>query len=149
MPFIKYLYTLESGSVCIYPDYDNKIKNRDLFPETITLELNTLLQTYGTDRSKFIILIDLTKVKMNCEQASSNLLFYKNLKIHLENKFPDKLEQIIIYDYTHQTFFLLSIIKLICGKELRDKIIMDRNYKQFMNSKIISNINVNNNGLHC
>ena len=30
MTFIKYLYNLESGSVCIYPDYSNKIQNKDL-----------------------------------------------------------------------------------------------------------------------
>jgi len=149
MTFIKYLYTLENGSVCIYPDYKNKIQDRESFPDTITDELNKVLQIYGGNNKRFIILVDLTKVKMNCEQATGNIFFYRKLKVRLEQEFPNKLEKIIIYDYTDSTIFLLNILKLILDKELRDKIIVDRNYKMFINSKIITNVTANNNGLHC
>lgn len=149
MSFIKYLYNLESGSVCIYPHYENKIKNYATFPDTLVRELTKILQTYGEGDEKFIVLVDLTKVKMNCEQATSNIFFYKKLKTRIEKQFPNKLEKIIIYDYTEKNAFLLNIIKLILDKELRDKIIIDRNYKLFINSKIISDINANNSELHC
>jgi hypothetical protein len=149
MTFIKYLYNLESGSVCIYPDYSNKIQNKDLFPETITYELSNILERYGEGDHKFIVLVDLTKIQMNSEQAGKNIFFYKKLKDHLENKFPNKLEKIIIYDYTEKTIFLLNILKLILDRELRNKIIINKDYKVFINTKIISDINVSNNGLHC
>jgi len=148
MAFVKYLYNLESGSVCIYPNYVNKIQNKELFPEIITRELNNILDKYGKGGRKFIVLIDLTKVQMTSDHATRSIFFYKKLKNHLEKKFPDKLEKIIIYDYTDSTIFLLNVIKFILDKELRDKIIISKDYKKFINSKITSDSNVNNNGLH-
>ena len=148
MSFIEYLYNLESGCVCIHPNYNNKIKNRELFADTLTGELKNILQTHGKGDTKFIILVDLTKVNMNCEHATGNLFFYKKLKNRLEYEFPNKLEKIIIYDYTDKTIFLVTILKLILDKELRNKIIIDRNYKSYVDPRITSNITLNNNGSH-
>ena len=148
MSFIEYLYNLENGSVCVRPLYGNKIKNRSQFPDTLAMELNNILQTYGGIDNKFIVLVDLTKINMNSEHATNNIFFYKKLKDRLERDFPDKLDKIIIYDYTEKTNFLLNIIKLILDKDLRKKIIVDRKYKEFVNDKIVNKSNLNNNERH-
>ena len=149
MNFIEYLYNLESGTICIYPNYKTKIQNKTLFPDVISNELNTLLEKYGQENTKIIILIDLTKIEMTTEYASNNLSFYRRLKTRLEHDFQNILERIIIYEYTNKTAFLLTLIKLILDKELRKKIIIDRKYKQFIEKGMKIKTIANNNELHC
>ena len=116
-------------------------------------ELSVILNNNGRD-NRFIILIDLSKMNITPDYASSNIFFYKNLKKTLEKNFYDKLDKVIIYEYTKASVFFIKLLKVILDKELTDKIIIDRGFKEFFEDTIRNksnntSITVNNNLLHC
>ena len=152
MNFINHLYNLDNGSICIYPNYNRQIIDRDSFTRELINELNVILSTNGRG-NKFIVLIDLSKMNITPDHASCNIFFYKNLKKTLEKTFNDKLDKIIIYEYTKTTVFFIKLLKLILDKDLTDKIIIDKGFYDFFENGIKKNlecnsITVNNNVSH-
>ena len=135
MKYVNHLYNLENGNICIYPNYRKRIQDKLLFSNILIEELNDIILQNGSE-NKFIILVDLGRLRITPDYATNNLIFYKNLKKKLEKAFPDKLEKVIIYNYTRATLFFVSVIKLILDKELREKIIVDTNYRQFFDNII-------------
>lgn len=148
MKLLVYLYNLANGHICIAPNYGQSIHNKKTYPCELISELKSLLKSYGSE-SKFMLMIDLTKINMSCEHASSNLPFYISLQKAIVAALPDKLEKIIIYDYTEKTAFLLNIAKIVLDREIRNKIILDKNYKIYVEKFMEHKINLNNNELHC
>ena len=150
MNYVNHLYNLENGNICIYPNYTKRISNKILFPDILISELNEIINNNGSN-NKFIILIDLGRLQITPDYATNNIFFYKKLKRKLELAFPNKLEKVIIYNYTRTTLFFVNVIKLVLDKELTKKIIIDKNYKQFIEHRLTEkdNITVNNNLLNC
>ncbi len=149
MNYINHLYNLDNGNICIYPNYTKKINDKSIFPDILINELRDIIIKNGS-QNKFIILMDLSKLQITPDYASNNIFFYRRLKKRLEEAFPDKLEKVIIYNYTRKTIFFVSILKLILDKELTEKIIIDKNYRKFIEAILNKkkHITVNNNLLN-
>ena len=147
MNYLNYLCQLEDGSICVCPNYKISItKNKHTSPVTIVKEIKHFLDNYGI-QNKFIVLLSLNN--MDPQTSKIDLFFYKKLKQILENNFPDKLCKLIIYDYSEKYMFFFRFMKLIAGQEYWDKIIIDKNYKVFVDKMTKNdNIIVNNNELH-
>tara|TARA_B110000977_G_scaffold48820_1_gene66322 strand:- start:26 stop:463 length:438 start_codon:yes stop_codon:yes gene_type:complete len=145
MKFINYLYTLDNGNICLYPNYDQKlVGKREVIINCILGELQNFLEMYGKT-NKFVILLDLTKVNV---VENHDFILYRRLKVAVETNYPDKLDRVIIYEYSKKSYCLLNIIRAVLDKEVQKKIVIDKGYKQFIDS-FLGTTTVNNNVSHC
>lgn len=143
MKFIKYLYSLDNGTICLYPNYSQKLEgDRGTIINCIVHELQQFLNLYGKS-NKFVILLDLTKVKII---DNHDFILYRKLKQSLERIYPDKLEKVIIYDYSKKSYYLLKIVKSILDKEVQEKIVTDKNYRVFIDKFLEKTAIVDNSG---
>lgn len=155
MGFLNYLCQLDDGSICIHPDCNKSLgKDKKKALVDIITEIKQFEEKYG-ETNKFIILLNLKKTSIT--ESTLDIKFLRRLRKILVRQFPDKLNKLIIYDYTDKMLCIIQIIRFLIGQEYKDKIMIDKNYKVFIDNLLKKKINnsdndgcviVNNNELH-
>jgi hypothetical protein len=149
MGFINYLYIIDN-SICVYPDYKHNFINVSSGEviRKLESEFNQLFIEHGENK-RIILLLDLTKIDIN--NLGIGIPTLKILIQYLQTNYPEKLNSVIIYNYSEKIKFIIALLKSFVNPEVSAKIIVDRNYQKFidilLNRKKIKN--PNNTELHC
>ena len=132
MDFLNYLCQLEDGTICIHPDCNKSLgDNKKQALQVIISEIKYFEKKFGAT-NKFIILLNLKETAIT--ESTLDIKFLTKLRKVLVREFPDKLNKLIIYDYSEKMLCVIHLIRLLIGKEYRDKILIDKNYKIFIDN---------------
>ena len=120
-----------NNKICIYPDYSRNFNNidKDHILIEITQNLNSILKDFNVEHEGIIILLDLGKI----DTSGLNLSLLKNLMGYFQDKYPDIVHKIIIYNYSLKFLWILNILKKFMDKETAKKIVIDKNIGKTLN----------------
>ena len=134
----------------MYPDYKHNFINVSSGEviRKLESEFDQLFIEHGENK-RIILLLDLTKIDIN--NLGIGIPTLKILIQYLQTNYPEKLNSVIIYNYSEKIKFIIALLKSFVNPEVSAKIIVDRNYQKFidilLNRKKIKN--PNNTELHC
>jgi len=134
----------------VYPDYKHNFINVSSGEviRKLESEFDQLFIEHGENK-RIILLLDLTKIDIN--NLGIGIPTLKILIQYLQTNYPEKLNSVIIYNYSEKIKFIIALLKSFVNPEVSAKIIVDRNYQKFidilLNRKKIKN--PNNTELHC
>jgi len=95
----------------------------------------TLLRAHEESDKKttYILLLDFKRVK----KKYINIHKIKKILIYLQNKFPNKLEKCIVYNYSSIWKLFLTLITSLLDPVTKKKIILKTNVSKLLNSSVI------------
>lgn len=130
MVFVNYLHIIDN-SICVYPNYKQNLRDVPSLEviKNLETEFDELFIKHGQNR-KIILLLDLTQIDMN--NLGIGIPSLKTIIQYLQKNHPDKLNRVIIYNYTEKVKFIITLLKNFVNPEISAKIIVDRNYQKFI-----------------
>ena len=131
MVFVNFLHIIDN-SICVYPNYKQDLLNvpSNEVIKQLEGEFDKLFIQHGQDR-RIILLLDLTQIDIN--NLGIGIPSLKTIIQYLQTSHPDKLNRVVIYNYTEKVKFVIALLKKFVKPEISAKIIVDRNYQKFIN----------------
>ena len=129
-----------NNKVCIYPDYTFNFENIDknTVLGDLSRNLDSIILECCIENEGIILLLDLGKI--NTKGLDLGLL--KSLINYFQDKYPDILHKIIVYNYSFKFVWLLNIFRRFMDKDTAKKIVIDKNIGKTLNILLNPNSNL-------
>jgi len=131
----RYLVVLEdfmiNEKLCISLNINNNY-DKPTFLNDLYEEVDVIRQEFNVENSKFIILLDFTKVPFDNEIVTEICSIVNKVEKHL----LENIERFIIYKTNSDTDKILNIIEHNVSRILFDKIIGDTNVSNIVNNAL-------------
>ena len=147
--YIQILENFQKDKLCIYVNYDIDIRdiNKNTIIRDISYELYSVYTHYNVKKQSVIIMVDFNKINKKNTNNIDLILLHK-LSDMVQNLFPDMLYKLIIYDYSLSIMYLIKILKNFFDNETKEKIIISKELKPFIELLINNNKDINEKGIN-
>ena len=132
----RYLVVLEDFMInerlCITLNINNNNYDKPTFLHDMYEELDIIKQEFKVENSKFIILLDFTKILFD----NKIIMEICNIVNKIEEHLLENIDRFIIYQTNSDTDKILNIIEHSVSRILFDKIIGDTNISNIVNTAL-------------
>ena len=143
--YIQILDNFQIEKLCIYPNYNIDIRrvDKDILIDDIKSEIYSAYKHYKLGEHSIILMLDITRIN-NKNTNNIDVILLNKLVDILQEYFSDMLYKFIIYDYSKSAMYLINILKNFLDPDTRKKVIVNQQFKPFINRLINNNDNINN-----